>query len=151
MTSAVCDSAVDGMPADDRSNVGLSDSAPSASRISTRPEAAANTAGRRPRAPPIAVNAAPFGSRCHAFDGQNTAVPISDTTAGISVRAAMRVTATAIARVGPSDRKMLSDDSVSARKAAMTTQAAEAMTSPTRVTDWTIASFLSSPRRSRSR
>ena len=63
----------------------------------------------------------------------------------------MRVTATAIARVGPSDRKMLSDDSVSARKAAMTTQAAEAIPSPTRVTDWTIASFLSSPRRSRSR
>lgn len=107
----------------------------------------------RPRAQPAAGRGEPaaFGSRCHDFDGQNTAVPMSDTTAGISVRAATRVTATAMARVGPSDRKMLRDDNVRARNAAMSTSVAEAITSPTRVTDWTIACFLFSPRRSRSR
>ena len=79
------------------------------------------------------MNLAPFGSRCHALDGQNTAVPRSVTTAGISVSAAMSVTATAIASVGPSDRKMLSDDSSQRQERAMTTLAAEAITSPTRV------------------
>ncbi len=139
------------MPADDRSNVGLKPRAPSASATSTRPDTAANRAGRLPSEPPIAANLAPFGSRCHALDGQNTRVPSSVTTAGIRVRAAMRVTATAIASVGPSDRKMLSEDSSRARNATITTLAAEAITSPTRSTAVAIACLGASPARSLSR
>ena len=81
----------------------------------------------------------------HAFDGQNTFVPSSDTIAGISVRPATRVVATAMARAGPSDLNRPSVDRVSARNAMMTAPAAEAMASPTRVTALIIAVFGSSP------
>jgi hypothetical protein len=66
------------------------------------------------------------------LDGQNTRRPSSDTTAGTRVSPAISVTATAMASVGPSDRNRLRVDSSRARKATMTTPAAEAMTSPTR-------------------
>ena len=59
--------------------------------------------------------------------------PSSETIAGTRVSPAIRVTATAMASVGPSERNKLSVDSSRARKATMTTPAAEAMTSPTRV------------------
>src|SRR6202044_4191242 len=114
-------SALLGIPADDRSNVGLKLRAPRASTTSTRPDTPANTAGRFPSARPIAANLAPFGSRCHDLDGQNTCVPSSVTTAGIRGSAAMSVTATAIASVGPSDLKMLSEDNSRARNATITT------------------------------
>ena len=99
----------------------------------------------------MAPNRAERGSRCHDLDGQNTFGPSSDTTAGTSVRPATSVTATAIASAGPSDRRMLTVDRTSARNAAMTTPAAEEITSPTRVTALTMACLRSSPRRSRSR
>ena len=99
----------------------------------------------------MAVNRAAFGSRRHDLDGQNTRGPSSETTAGISVSPAISVTATAIASAGPIDRSTLSVDSSSARNATMTTPAAEAITSPTRVTALTIACLASSPPRSRSR
>jgi hypothetical protein len=73
------------------------------------------------------------------------------TTAGISVSAAISVTATAIASVGPSERKMLSEESSRATNATITTLAAEAITSPTRSTAVATACFGVSPARSRSR
>ena len=99
----------------------------------------------------MAVNRAACGSRRHDRDGQNTRGPSSDTTAGISVSPAVNVTATAIASAGPIDRSTLSVEASSARNAAMTTPAAEAITSPTRVTALAIACLASSPLRSRSR
>ena len=99
----------------------------------------------------MAANRAAFGSRRQALDGQNTRGPSSDTTAGTSVSPAIRVTATAIASVGPSERSTLRVDRSSARNATMTTPAAEEITSPTRATALAIACLESSPRRSRSR
>ena len=92
-----------------------------------------------------------FGWRCHAFDGQKTYRPSSDTIAGIRVSDVTSMTATAIASAGPSEPKKPSEASSSTRNATMTAPAAEAMTSPTRWTEVTIAVFLSSPARSRSR
>ena len=99
----------------------------------------------------MAANRAAFGSRFHALDGQNTSVPSSDTIAGIRVSPATRVTATAMASAGPSERSTPSVDSSRARNAMMTAPAAEAMASPTRATALTIACLGSSPARSRSR
>ena len=64
----------------------------------------------------MAANRAAFGSRRHAFEGQKTRGPSSETTAGTSVSPAISVTATAIASVGPSERSTLSVDSSSAEK-----------------------------------
>ena len=114
-------------------------------------EAAANTPGRRPTARPMEAKCVPLASRFQEFDGQNTRAPSSDTTAGTSVSPASRVTATAIASAGPSDRSIPSEDSNRARKAMITAPAADAIASPTRVTALTIALLASSPARSRSR
>jgi hypothetical protein len=81
-----------------------------------RPEAAAKRAGRLPTALPMAAKWVPLGSFCQALEGQNTRRPSSDTTAGTRVRPATRVTATAIARVGPRERNRLRVDRSSARK-----------------------------------
>ena len=99
----------------------------------------------------MAANRAPVGSRRHVLDGQNTRGPSSDTTAGTRVSPAISVTATAIASAGPIERSTLSVDSISARNAAMTTPAAEEITSPTRATAETIAALGSSPARRPSR
>src|ERR1700712_640251 len=71
----------------------------------TPPEAMANRAGCLPMAPPIAAKRAPFGSCCHALDGQNTRVPRSETMAGMRGSPATSVAATAMARAGPSALK----------------------------------------------
>ena len=55
-SAPVCDSALAGMPAEDRSNVGLKPNAPMARATSTSPETAAKSAGRRRSALPIAAN-----------------------------------------------------------------------------------------------
>jgi len=99
----------------------------------------------------MAANRAPLGSRRHALDGQNTRGPSSETTAGTRVSPAIRVTATAMAKAGPIDRSTLRVDSSRAKNAAMTTPAAEEMTSPTRATAATIAALGSSPARRCSR
>ena len=99
----------------------------------------------------MAANRAALGSRRHALDGQNTRGPSSDTTAGTRVSPAISVTATAMASAGPIDRSTLSVDSSSARNAAMTTPAADEITSPTLATALTIACLGSSPLRSPSR
>ena len=99
----------------------------------------------------MAANRAALGSRRQALEGQNTRGPSSETTAGTRVSPAIRVTATAMASAGPIERSTLRVDSSSARNAAMTTPAAEEMTSPTRATAVTMAALGSSPARSRSR
>jgi hypothetical protein len=78
-------------------------------------------------------------------------VPSSETIAGIRVRPASSVTATAIASDGPIDLNRPRLERVSARKAMITAPAAEAIASPTRVTALIIACLASSPARSRSR
>ncbi len=93
----------------------------------------------------------PFGSRRHALDGQKTRVPSSATIAGIRVRPASRVTATAIASEGPSDLNRPRVERLSARKDTITAPAAEAIASPARVTAAATASRGESPARSRSR
>src|SRR5581483_6477892 len=149
--SAVCDSALAGMPAEPRSNVGLKLNAATESPARITPETTAKTSGRRRIDWPMAAYLALDGSRCHDLDGQKTLVPSSDTTAGIRVRLATRVVATAIASAGPIDRSTLSVDSSSARKATMTTPAAVAMARPARLTALIIACLLSSPARRASR
>ena len=99
----------------------------------------------------MAANRAAVGSRRHVLDGQNTRGPSSDTTAGTRVSPAIRVTATAMASAGPIDRSTLNVDSSSARNAAMTTPAAEEITSPTLATAVTMACLGSSPLRRPSR
>ena len=99
----------------------------------------------------MAANRAEAGSCRHAFDGQNTRVPSSETTAGTRVSPARSVTATAMASAGPSDLNRPSVDRVSTRNAAITAPAADVIASPTRVTADTIAVFGSSPARRRSR
>ncbi len=117
----------------------------------TRADISAHTAGRRAIDVPSRAKAAPFGSCCHAFDGQNTRVPSRDTTAGTSVSPASSVTNTAMASAGPIDLSMPRVDSASAAKATITAPAAEAMASPTRSTACTMPLLASSPARSASR
>ena len=105
---------------------------PLASATSRPPETAATNAGRRPTALPSRRESVAFGWRCHAFDGQKTYRPSSDTTAGISVSEVISMTPTAIASAGPSEPKNPSEASSSTRNATMTAAAADAMTSPTR-------------------
>ncbi len=71
--------------------------------------------------------------------------------AGTSVSAARSITATPIARAGPSVLKKPSAARTSAPNAAITANAAEQIASPTRATAATIASRGASPARRRSR
>src|SRR3546814_14091485 len=103
-----------------RAKLGLNCSPNTARAASTRPEAAAKTPGRWPSERPTLANRAASGSRFHPFEGQNRAFPRTVTTAGTSVRAATRVTATAMANAGPTERKMLSELSNRARNATIT-------------------------------
>lgn len=123
---------------------------PSDRATRTSPESAAVNAGLRCTPRPRAANRAFCGSCCHDFDGQKTFGPISDTTAGISVRPAIRVTVTEMASAGPICLRKPSVDSTSARNAMMTAPAAEAMASPTLATALIMACFGSSPARRRS-
>lgn len=117
----------------------------------TTPATRATATGLRPTRPPIRWKAVPLGWCCQVLDGQNTFGPISDTTAGTRVNAAIAITITAMARPGPIDLNEPNVASNIAPKAITTAPAAEAMASPTRSTETIIASFLSSPARSRSR
>ncbi len=148
---ATADSTVLGAPESPRSKLGLNCRAKIASTARTSPEAAAYTAGRRPRDWPIAPKRAKVGSFFHAFDGQNTLVPIRETTAGTNVSAATTVTATAIASAGPIDLKMPSELRISAMNDTITAPPAEMIASPARVIACATAALCSSPRRSRSR
>lgn len=149
--NATVDSADDGTPVSERSNVGLNPNASTASAASTSPDTTANRTGCRPSASPMAPNRAAFGSFFHAFDGQNTLVPSSETMAGTSVSAASTVTATAMASAGPMERKMPSVDRTSAMNATMTAPPADAMASPARSIECETAVLLSRPCRSASR
>src|SRR3546814_13053673 len=93
-----------------RAKLGLNCSPNTARAASTRPEAAAKTPGRWPSERPTLANRAASGSRFHPFEGQNRAFPRTVTTAGTSVRAATRVTATAMDNAGPIERKMRSEE-----------------------------------------
>src|SRR3546814_10832723 len=115
-----------------RAKLGLNCSPNTARAASTRPEAAAKTPGRWPSERPTLANRAAPGPRFHPFEGQNRAFPRTVTTAGTSVRAATRVTATAIANAGPIERKMLSELSSRARNATITAPPADAIASPAR-------------------
>jgi hypothetical protein len=126
-------------------------SVPAASATRSRPDAAAVIAGLRPTKTPSLREMVAFGCFFHAFDGQNTNRPSSETSAGTSVSDVTSMTPTPIASAGPSDPKNPSDASSSTRNATTTAPAADAMTSPTRSTETTIAVFLSSPARRRSR
>ncbi len=96
-------------------------------------------------------NVVPSGCFCQDLLGQNTLGPSSETTAGTSVRPAIAMTMTAMARPGPIDRKLPRVANSIAPNAMTTAPAAEAMASPTRSTATIMACFLSSPARSRSR
>ena len=107
----------------------------------TPPEASATTAGRRAVNRPSRLNIAPFGVFCQDFDGQNTFGPSSETTAGTRVIAANAITATAIASPGPRLLNPPKTASSRALNAMMIAPAADAITSPTRATAVTSASF----------
>ncbi|CAM5676164.1 hypothetical protein SALBM135S_09168 [Streptomyces alboniger] len=89
-----------------------------------RAETTAHTAGLRAIDVPRRAKPVPCGSCRQDFDGQNTLVPSSETTAGTSVRPASSVRKTAMASAGPMDRSMPSEESVRAAKATMTAPAA---------------------------
>src|SRR5437764_453416 len=133
------------------SKSGLNVSTPDASAPSSATDATITTPGRRATTRPTAANRVARGARSAERDGQNTHRPSTVTTAGTRVSAAASMTATPIARAGPSVVKNPSVASTSAPNAAITANAADAIASPTRSTAATTASAGSSPARRRSR
>src|SRR4051794_16352766 len=109
--SAMVDSASPGR-LELKSNDGLKPTENTASTARTPPDASTKRTGCAPSDLPIDVNRAPSRSVFHDLEGQNSARPRSETTAGTSVNEAIKVTATAMARAGPIERKMLSDERI---------------------------------------